>query len=50
MIHRDGQIHFSAGGGIVYDSEMESEYQETLDKARAMFEMLENIQPCSNDA
>lgn len=41
MIHRDGQIHFSAGGGIVYDSDMESEYQETLDKVSAMFEMLE---------
>jgi para-aminobenzoate synthetase component 1 len=42
MIHREGQIQFSAGGGIVYDSEMESEYQETLDKVSAMFEMLGN--------
>jgi para-aminobenzoate synthetase component 1 len=42
MIHRNGQINFSAGGGIVSDSDMESEYQESLDKVSAMFEMLDN--------
>lgn len=40
MIHTEGEIQFSAGGGIVSDSDMESEYQETLDKVGAMFEML----------
>ncbi|MCP3672456.1 MAG: aminodeoxychorismate synthase component I [Gammaproteobacteria bacterium] len=40
MVHRDGKIHFSAGGGIVADSNMESEYQETFDKAGAILEML----------
>ncbi len=40
MVHQNGQIHFSAGGGIVADSNMESEYQETFDKASAMLEML----------
>lgn len=40
MVHRDGKISFSAGGGIVADSRMESEYQETFDKASAMLDML----------
>ncbi len=40
MVHQNGQINFSAGGGIVADSKMESEYQETFDKARAMLDML----------
>jgi len=40
MVHQNGKIHFSAGGGIVADSKMESEYQETFDKARAMLDML----------
>jgi para-aminobenzoate synthetase component 1 len=33
---RDGRIYFSAGGGIVADSDPEQEYRETLDKARAL--------------
>ena len=31
-----GRAYFSAGGGIVVDSDPEQEYQETLDKARAL--------------
>ncbi len=42
MVHADGMIHFSVGGGIVSDSDMESEYQETMDKAKAMLETLES--------
>ena len=37
---RDGRVYFSAGGGIVADSEPEAEYAETLDKARALIEAL----------
>ncbi len=40
LLHKDGNIYFSAGGGIVADSNMEDEYQETMDKAAAIFEML----------
>jgi para-aminobenzoate synthetase component 1 len=36
----DGRIYFSAGGGIVADSDPEQEYRETLDKARAMIDVL----------
>jgi len=32
----DGKIHIQAGGGIVHDSDPEAEYQETVDKARAI--------------
>jgi para-aminobenzoate synthetase component 1 len=37
---RNGRIYFSAGGGIVADSEPEQEYQETLDKVRAFIDAL----------
>jgi len=37
---QDGRIYFSAGGGIVADSNPEHEYLETLDKARAMIDAL----------
>jgi para-aminobenzoate synthetase component 1 len=35
-----GRVTFSVGGGIVADSDPESEYQETLDKARALIHAL----------
>ncbi len=37
---QDTRVYFSAGGGIVADSEPEQEYMETLDKARAMIDAL----------
>ena len=37
---QDGRLYFSAGGGIVADSEPEQEYTETLDKARAIIDAL----------
>jgi para-aminobenzoate synthetase component I len=37
---RDGCVYFSAGGGIVADSDPQQEYMETLDKARAMIDAL----------
>ncbi len=44
FIIKDGKAYFQVGGGIVYDSDPEAEYQETLDKARAMIEAL-NLSP-----
>ncbi len=38
MVAKDGQIHIPVGGGIVADSDPAAEYEETLVKARAMFE------------
>ncbi len=40
MVCRGGGVFFSVGGGIVADSEGESEYEETLDKGRAIFQSL----------
>ena len=41
MVYSRGEIRFWAGGGIVADSRMEDEYQETFDKAAAMLKLLE---------
>ena len=37
---KDGRAYFQAGGGIVYDSDPEAEYLETLDKAKALVQAL----------
>lgn len=37
---KDNNAYFQVGGGIVADSDPESEYQETLDKARALVDAL----------
>ena len=36
LVHYDNKMHCWAGGGIVNDSTLESEYQESFDKAAAM--------------
>jgi len=41
---KNGKAYFQVGGGVVYDSDPEAEYQETLDKARALIEAL-NLSP-----
>lgn len=38
ILKKQNRIYFGAGGGIVADSEPETEYDETLVKARAMIE------------
>ena len=40
----NGQVHIQAGGGIVADSEPEKEWQETLNKRRALFRALALVQ------
>ncbi|MFQ6121886.1 MAG: aminodeoxychorismate synthase component I [Dehalococcoidales bacterium] len=37
---KEGRAYFQVGGGIVYDSEPEAEYEETLDKAKALVQAL----------
>ncbi|KOO51225.1 anthranilate synthase component I [Viridibacillus arvi] len=39
MVVRNGQAHVQAGAGIVYNSIAESEYEETLNKAKALLEV-----------
>jgi para-aminobenzoate synthetase component 1 len=40
---KDGRLFFSVGGGIVYDSDEEEEYLETLHKARTLMEFLGDL-------
>lgn len=40
LIHSSGTIRFWAGGGIVHDSQVEREYQETFNKAAALLWLL----------
>jgi para-aminobenzoate synthetase component 1 len=40
IIVKDGKAYFQVGGAIVYDSEPEAEYLETLDKGRALMRAL----------
>jgi len=40
IIAKNGRAYFQVGGGIVYDSEPEAEYQETLDKGKALIQAL----------
>lgn len=42
----DGYLDYQVGGGIVWDSDPESEYQETLDKGRAIRETIDSL--CQN--
>ena len=43
LVHSDNTIRFWAGGGIVNDSVMEDEYQESFDKAAALLKLLEHF-------
>jgi para-aminobenzoate synthetase component 1 len=36
FVIKEGRAYFQVGGGIIYDSDAEAEYVETLDKARAL--------------
>jgi para-aminobenzoate synthetase component 1 len=50
LVHAQGTIRFWAGGGIVADSKLEEEYQETFDKAAAMLKLLEQSSAASGQA
>jgi para-aminobenzoate synthetase component 1 len=36
-----GKAHFALGGGVVYDSREQDEYEETLHKGRTLFRLIE---------
>lgn len=44
LVQSHDTIRFWAGGGIVNDSKVEDEYQESFDKAAAMFQVLKRFQ------
>ena len=39
-VHKNGKYYLGVGGGITYESELEFEYEETLQKAKAVIEAL----------
>jgi para-aminobenzoate synthetase component 1 len=43
LVH-EGKCFFSVGGGIVHDSNEEDEYEETLHKARTLFDLMERLE------
>jgi len=45
LLHREDRVYFWAGGGIVTDSDVDAEYQETLDKAAALIALTEGSTP-----
>lgn len=40
IVKKDNKAYFGVGGGITYDSNEEDEYNETLDKAKALMRVL----------
>lgn len=44
FLAKNGDLYFQVGGGIVADSDPEEEFQETLDKAKALISSLYNQQ------
>ena len=41
VLIKEDRVYFQVGGGIIYDSDAEAEYAETLDKARALIRVLQ---------
>ena len=41
LVCSGGSVRFWAGGGIVADSQLDEEYQETFDKADALLKLLQ---------
>ena len=41
MVIKDGKAHIQAGGGVVYDSDPGREYDETVNKAKALMRALD---------
>lgn len=40
VVYKDGCFHLGVGGGITYESDLEFEYEETLQKAKAILEAM----------
>jgi para-aminobenzoate synthetase component 1 len=43
LVHSGGTVRFWAGGGIVADSRLQEEYQESFDKAAALLRLLQQL-------
>ena len=43
LVYNNGEVRFWVGGGIVYDSDVKEEYQETYDKGAALLQLLDQF-------
>ncbi|UCC59434.1 MAG: chorismate-binding protein, partial [Dehalococcoidia bacterium] len=43
ILVKNNRAYFQVGGGVVYDSDPEGEYRETLDKAKALIHALSMV-------
>jgi len=43
VVLKDGQAYFNGGGGIVADSVPEAEYQESLQKIKALAKVIAEV-------
>jgi len=43
LVVKDGKAYLQAGAGIVYDSDPETEYMETMNKAKSLMEVARNV-------
>jgi anthranilate synthase component 1 len=50
IVHKDGVAHIQAGGGVVYDSVPDTEFQETLTKARATLVAIDEAEAMEQSA
>jgi anthranilate synthase component 1 len=50
MLVKDGVAHIQAGGGIVYDSDPATEYQETVNKAAALMRAIDRAEEMAASA
>tara|TARA_R110002095_G_scaffold939_3_gene4650 strand:- start:19714 stop:21081 length:1368 start_codon:yes stop_codon:yes gene_type:complete len=44
LINYNGRLYFNAGGGIVWDSDVDAEYKECFDKAAAMLKLFKQAE------
>jgi anthranilate synthase component 1 len=49
IVMKDGTAHIQAGGGVVFDSVPEREYQESLNKARALLAAIDEAEAMEED-
>ena len=45
LVKKDHHVHIQVGAGIVADSDPDLEYRECLNKAEAMFNAVQSVQP-----
>ncbi len=50
ILVKEGKAYFQVGGAVVYDSDPESEYVETLDKAKALIQALSMVPQLVSEA